>query len=334
MSVLNQYVAIAEEAVASYGTAGTAFREYESDVDGFSRDTDYIMGGGRRRAASGTRSDRRRKVDLGATGRIESVFLTKGEGLRLKNALGAITAPAVVVAGATAAYRQVYKGDVQGPRASYTVNVARARDAAAITYFQYLGAMATGFDFSVEEGGKLIFGVDYDCRSESVLGAVPANPTVPDGGEMFIWEDCSLMVGGAASTVFKSFELSCDLMMDTERYFLQDSNLKDKPIRDGIPTYEGTLSGEFQNTADYDRFVSGEIFAIEFLARYPEAIETVSGTAYYPELKITLPACQYSGSTPESSLDSLSTIELPFVALSDDMNEICNIEYISTDTAA
>lgn len=334
MSVLGQYVALAEEGAGTYGTAGVAFREYESEVDGFSRDVDYILGGGRRRGASGTASGRRRKVDLGATGRIESVFMTEGEGLRLKNMLGAITAPAVAVAGAVSAYRQVYKGDVLGPRASQTINIARSRGPAAadMSYFQYLGAMATGFTFSVEEGGKLMLGIDYDCRSESVLAAAPALPTHP-GGEMFIWEDCSLTIAGAAVTNFKSFELTADLAMDTERYFLQDSNLKSKPIRDGIPTYEGSLSGEFSSVAEYNRFVSGEEVAIVFTATYPDAIETVAGTDVYPQLTITLPACQYSGSTPESNLDGLTMIDVPFNALSRitaPVGEICNIEYVTT----
>lgn len=332
MSILNQYVALAEE--STYGTAGTSFREFESEVDGFSRDVDYIVGGGRRRAASGTPQDRRRKVDLGATGTIESVVMTEGEGLRLKNMLGAITAPALVVAGASMAYKQVYKGDVQGPRNSQTINIARATGEAAadISYFQYLGAMATGFTLSVEEGGKLMLAVDYDCRSEEVLSSTPTAPTHP-GGDMFIWEDCSLMVGGSAVTNFKSFELTADLMMDTERYFLQDSSDKSKPIRNGVPTYEGTLSGEFTGTAQYDRFVSGEIVAIEFLAKYPTKIETVSGTDYYPELKVTLPTCQFSGSTPESTLDGLTAIDIPFSALSRNtspVGEICNIEYVTS----
>ena len=397
MTILNQYVSIAEE--TAYGAPNPAgHRGYESMVDDFQRAVEYVEGGGKRAGRSGLLAARRRRVDRGAVGRIEAVMLTRGEGLRLKNALGATTGPAkiagtgesvsrisvtnggsnyaagtttvtvaapsgrggttasaaVVVdgngaitaitvsdggSGYTAApvvtirssgsgrgaaatailsptvYRATFKADAQGPRNSYTAHVARSSTDEVMHYFQYSGCMITGWSVSVEQGGELTLAVDFDCQDENDLGAAPAAPTYPTGTAMFIYEDCEILVDGSKISSFQSFALDVDNMLDTERFFIEGASEKSKPIRNGVPTYEGTIKGEFADLTEWQRYESGAVFPIVLRAVGPDVITTVDGTDYRPEFKLELPACQYSGSTPQSTLDSVSTIELPFVGL-------------------
>lgn len=327
MGVLDQYTSIKKE--DSYGTPATgAFRGYEVTGDGFSRDVDFVEGNGKVRGRGGMLSTRRRKVDLGASGTIESVLLTKGEGARLEGLLGAAVGP-TKVGGTNKTYAQKFTADAEGPDVSYTVNVVRYRGDGTMQTFQYPGAVPTGFSFSVQERGELMLSIDYDCLEENTAGAVITHPEFLDGS-MFIWEDCKVALGGVDITgVFKSFSLDCDLNMDTERYFLQDNAKKEMPLRKGVPSFTGTLSGEFQDLDEYNRFILGQPFQFILTAKAPDAIEGV----YHPEVKITLPAMQYNGSTPESTLDELSMIELPFTALYDPGDGICIIDYQSEDAA-
>ena len=329
-SILDQYVAIKAE--STYGTAATgAFRGYESSVDGFNREVSFIEGGGRRAGRAGLNHKRRRIIDRGAKGRVECPVLTRGEGVRLQHLLGSASGPTAVT-GQSGSYKSTYKANEDGPGTSYTINVARCDTGGTLRYFQYTGAIATGFSISVEENGELTLGIDYDCQDEAVVSTAPTAPTYADNAaEMFVFEDCGLSLAGSAVTNFKGFTLEGELAMDTERFFLDAAGTKAKPSRSGVPEYTGTLSGEFKDLTEYNRFIGGDVFSLVLTATHPDIVK--AGATQKPVFKVTLPKCQYSGNTPESAVDSLTMVEMPFVALSDDSNEICNIEYICGDSA-
>ena len=332
VSILDQYVAMAVE--TTYGIAATTVpRGYESNGDGFSREIISIEGGGKRAGRVAMLGNRRRNVDRGGTGSLESVILERSEGLRLEHLLGGSTAPALV-AGTAMTYDSVFTADSEGPAGSYTVNVSRLDATGMMRYFQYLGCIPTGFTISVEEGGELMLSIAYDAMSENVLAAAPTAPTyAANGTEMFIFEDCSVMIDGAAVDNFKSFSLDVDLALDTSRYFLQSSADKKKPLRNGVPSFEGSLSGEFKDMTAYNDFVAGGLHTVSLSAISPNSIETVSGTDYYPQFVLNLNACQYNGSSPESTLDAVSMIEVPFSGLSTDAHAVCNIAVRSEDLA-
>ena len=326
MSILDQYVAIKKE--SAYGTVATgAFIPYESDVDGFSRDVEFVEGSGKYRGKGGMLSTRRRIIDRGATGSIDSIVLTAGELTRLEELLGASTGPTMVT-GSTTAFATKLTANSIGPVDTYTVNLAREDSGGTMHYFQYAGAIPTGFSLSVDQGGELRLAVNYDCQSEGVISTAPTAPIYPSGAEMYIFEDVGMTLGGTSVTDFKSFSIDVELMLDTERFFLQSSAAKKKPIRSGVPTFEGTLSGEFGSLTQFTNFVAGDTQELVLTATFPTAI---TGTVF-PTFTLTLPAVQYNGTTPESTLDGVSTIELPFSALWHPTNGICVIDVVSTDT--
>jgi len=322
--ILDQYVALAVE--TTYGTAVVSgLRGYESDVDGFSLETEYIKGGGKRAGRPGGLYARSKKINRGVVGRIESIMLDSQEGLRLQHMLGS----AKSIAGAGALKTQEYNANTDGPAGSYTAVVARAMSDGTLQYFQYTGLVATGFSVSCDQGGAVTLGIDYIGQAETVLKTAPTKPSYVAAGTMLTFEGCTLKVGGASFSGVTSFSFEADLMMDPDRYFLEGSELRKKPLRNGVPTYTGTLSCEFDDIGKYNNFVGGASFAIEFNAEGGADVE--SGKKAF--FKISLPACQFTGSTPEATVDALSTIELPFEALANSSNEICAIQYGSKDTA-
>ena len=334
-TILEQYCAMQEE--TTYGTAvTTSLQGYEATGDNFTRNVEFIEGNGKRRGRVALKSNRRKKIDRGATGDVESFVLTRGEGLRLKNLLGSAPSAPSAVQSQTGAFRILTEADTVGPRNSYSVVVARSDtggtgNSPTMRYFTYAGCVATSFTLNISENSELTMGVTYDAQSESAGDTAPTAPTYPDDDstEMFCFEGASVTLGGTQINHFESFSCTGDLMMDTERYFLRNSVLKARPIRNGLPSFSGTLSGEFADLIDYERFVNGQIVPLEFIC---VGTRNIGSSTQLPTFKVTFPAVQFNGTTPASSLDSLSTIELPFMALGNASNKVCSIEYISADS--
>ena len=320
-SILDQHVSIGVE--STYGTAVAPTRAYEARSDDWQREVEFVESGGFRADRQTVRSDRHRTVSLGATGSIETTVFDRGMGLLLQHVLGTTVSPAQQ--GATAAYLTTFSSDDTGPQKSYTVVVARD-DFGTLQTFQYSGCVATGFSLEASIGDPLMLTVNYDAAAETVRSAV--TPVYAAASVPFVWEDCTLTVAGAEAR-YQSFSLDADLAMRTDLRYLKGAATKAQPVRSGVPAYSGTIEGLGVDKADYDRFVAGTVFEILFTAKLAAAIE---GT-HYPQFKVTLPACKFTGSTPQASVDDVAAISLPYVALHDGTDAAAKIEITSVDTA-
>ena len=77
--------------------------------------------------------------------------------------------------------------------------------------------------------------------------------------------------------------------------------------------------------------MSGAIFSI--VAQWNGAeIEGSTGADNTHQIKLTLPACQYDGSTPTGALEDMTTQALPFKVLHNGVDPSVKIEYRSGDT--
>ena len=119
-----------------------------------------------------------------------------------------------------------------------------------------------------------------------------------------------------------------DLGMDVGRRFLAGSSTKAQPKRSNVPTYSGTISAEFKDLTDYNKFVNGTTFGIN--ASWNGA--NIEG-AYNYEFVVSLPTCKFTGSTPVASLDDLTMVELPFICLQGPSTNAVEWTYTSTDTS-
>ncbi len=109
---------------------------------------------------------------------------------------------------------------------------------------------------------------------------------------------------------------------------VKGSATKLQPARSAIPSYTGSLEGEFTN-AQYEAFRDGTIFQLELIC----AKSTAIAGPYYPTFHVTLPKCKFTGSTPVASTDDLTRLSLPFTVLWDGSNAAVKVEYTSTDTS-
>lgn len=319
-SPLDTRIGVGKE--ATYGTAVAPTRHYEARSDPWARVTERIDSGGFRQSRQAQRADRDTQVTMGATGSIEVPFFMAGMGLLLESLLGANTAPAQI--GATGVYNHVFSTNTDGPDSSLTVQVVRVLNDTEFG-FDYAGCMPTGFGLSVSQGEMLMLNIAYDARAEAKQPS-PAAGTYVDAPP-FIWEHCSVSVDGSAVDTVQSFSMDADLMLASDLHFLQRSALKDQPRRSGVPTFTGTLEGLPDDLDLYDRYADSDTFPITFSAHNGGTAATLRSVT------LSLPACKFTGSTPNAQLDGLTTQSVPFTAYHDGTNQVATLTVQTSDSA-
>ena len=325
MSILDTFVSVAKE-TGGYGTATTSSaRAFESKNDDFQRDVEYIESVGFRKDMQTIRSDRHTTISTGATGSIEMDIQNKGLGLLLQGALTTATSP--VQLGATSGYKSTYESGDALSSVSYTVQVGKADTAGSLQSFTYEGSQITGWSIGQELGNNASMTFNFDCENEQNSTAL-ATPSYPASTTPFNWTNATIEIDDSAISTFTSFSLDADLAADTARRFLKGSATKSQPKMNGVPSYTGSISGEFAAMAQYEAFCNGTVMKIEFILTGSE-IESPYNYVFH----VTMPACKFTGSTPVASLDSLSSVDLPFIALDNGTDAAVKIEVTSTDTS-
>ena len=323
-SILDQVVTVGVE--STYGTAQTStVRSYEAKADTFQRDVEYIQSIGFRRDLQTVRSDRDDTVSLGASGSIECDILNKGQGLLLQHVLGTTSGP--TQNGSTTAYKSTFSTDDTGPTGSYTIQMSRVDNTGTLRPFTYEGCVATGFNIAQELGSNLSMSIDFDAENEQTSTG-EGTPAYPSSADPFNYTQAVIAIDGSAATNFTSFSLDGDLAMDTARRFLNGSATKSQPKRSGVPSYTGTITAEFASLTDYNKFVNGTEFSINASWNGAEI-----ASPYNFECVISIPVAKFTGSTPVASLDSLTTVDLPFTVLDNGSSAPITMTYTSTDTS-
>ena len=322
-SILDQVVQIGVE--STYGTAVAPTRAYEAKADTFQRDVEYIQSIGFRKDMETILSGRDTTVSLGATGSIEMDVMDKGMGLLLQHTLGT---SAIAQQGSTAAYLQTFTTNDTGGTGSFTVQSSKVDSGGTARGFTNEGSVITGFNINQELGANTSMTFNFDSETEQTSTAI-ATPSYPSSMTPFNYTMATIEIDDSAVNTFTSFSLEGDLAMDTARRHLKGSATKSQPKRSGVPSYTGTITGEFADLTQYAAFVAGTEFKLEFIATAGTAI----AGSYYPYFHVTMPKCKWTGSTPVSSLDAMTTIDLPYTVLWDGSTPAITLTYMSSDTA-
>lgn len=307
---------------STYGSAAALTHAYEAQSDPWERVHSYINSRGFRAGAQGIRTDRRKVVNMGATGSIEADLLDRGFGFLFQGLLGSTTGP---TEGATGVYSSVHESSTDDAGVSYTVQVLRPQVGGTVKPFTYLGAVPTAWSIKHDVEGLAVVSVDFDAQNEETATAA-GTPTYPANASPFDWTEVDVSIGGVVLDS-KSFEFSADLGLKTDRRFIRKSALKKRPVRSSLPSYEGTLSAEFENTDLYDDFVNGAI--VPLVATWTGG--TIDGTDDY-EVTLSLPAIQFTGTSPKANLDDLSSQDLPFEVLDNGSDPMVSVTLQNADS--
>lgn len=308
---------------SAYGTPVALSHAYEAQSDPWQRQQAYLESRGFRAGSQGVRSDRRKVVNMGAEGAIQADLMDRGMGFLFQGLLGTTTGP---TEGATGVYTSTHESATEDAGVSYTVQVLRPMVGGALQPFTYAGAVPTGWSISHSVEGLAVLNVDFDAQDEDT--ATPAGtPTYADGALPFDWTEADITVGGTPVDA-SEFEFSADLGLKTDRRFIRKNAKKKRPVRQTVPTYEGSISQEFENTDAYDDFVAGSV--LDLVATWEGGL--IAGSDNF-KVTLTLAAIQYEGETPNANLDDVSMQSLPYKVLHNGTDPMVKVELQSDDAA-
>lgn len=311
-SILDAAVLIGEE--TTYGTAVSLTRGYEAKADTFKRVTEPLESVGMRAGMETVRSDRRRQITIGAEGELSDLeFMTNGMSLVLQSMLGAVSGPTTNVVTLTTNSAIVPK--------SFTVQVLRVAEDGTVFPFTYPGSVVTSWTISQAVNDFLKLGLTFDARTESTAEAA-GTPSYPAGAIPYDWTEVAVSLGGSSVDNVTAIEFGGDLGLKTDRRHLNSTALKKAPRRSAVPTYTGSITADFADSTEFDRYAAGDIFAVE--ATWTSSLASHSVT-------ITAPACQYDGDSPSASLSELTTSTMPFRILDNGTDPAITIAIESSD---
>ncbi|MFE5621726.1 phage tail tube protein [Streptomyces virginiae] len=293
---------------SAYGTPAADIEGYEGKADSWKTEREFIESVGFRAGMQTARADRRNIVNMGGEGELEVDLLDAGAGSLFAAAFDKET-----VTTATGFRTHVFETGANSAAPSFTAQMVRPTVDGTRVAYKHVGCVATEWSLTAEVENAVALAVTFDFQDVSHTSN-PAQIIAPDyPAEAYVYDwtrtSFTLKRGGVAVPLdVTKLELTGDLGMKVDRRFLRANQLKKKPVRNAVPTYEGTLEGEF--SADslglYDAFVSGQVcsLVIDFAG-------VVAGTS----LKVEVPAIQFTGESPEASIDDVTVHNLPFRVL-------------------
>ena len=326
MSILDAAILVGQE--STYNTAVSLTRAYEGKADTFTRSQQRIESVGFRADMQTLRSDRVVTVNEGGSGSIEIDAMNGGLGLLMQGCLGTSAGP--VQQAATAAYLQTYSTSDAAPGVSYTIQVLRPTLESGSSAFTYTGCVITGWSLTQSTDGLLTITYDFDFAN-SVHNITAENPAYAANTTPYDWTDCvvTLDPGGTPETLDAlDFSLNFGLALKVDRRYLRGSEIKKEPVRNGIPTYDGSIAIDFTGTTRYDEWTSGTVVDLE-VKWTGASIES----PYNNEIALRMKAINWTDAAPVVSLSDTPRQVLPFRILHDGTNPACTLTYQSADTA-
>lgn len=319
-TVLDTAILVGNE--TNYGSAAPLTRAFEGHADDWKRESEYLGANGFRGGYQTHAYDRRAQIDMGGSGSLEVDVLNKGLGLLLKGWLGTT---ATAQQGGTSAYKHTFATDTAEASVSYTVQVQRSDAGGSLRFFTHQGATITGWTLKNDVGGLLMANMSFDVE-EVETSTASAAPAYPASAAPFAWTQGVASINSVATDI-KSFELTADLGLKTDRRYIKGSPKKSQPVRSKKPEFTGSVTVDFEDNTLYDLWVAGTIVPIT-LTYTGSLIES----SYYYEFKVTLPACQITGDAPQAQLEEFTQQTVPFKVLDNGTDDAITIEYTTTDT--
>lgn len=319
MSRSGLFTQLGVSAEVTYGTLVAPARFLEFTEESLKLEIERLEAEGLRTGARVLRSthwaDGRKMV----SGDLELEVANKGFGLLFRMMLGA-----AATAADGAGFKHTFTiGDLFGDM--MTLQVGRPDTGGTVRPFSYLGCKVAEWELTQEENDWLKLALSIDGRDEdSATGLTAA--TAPALTELFHGGMLTLTVAGGAFSPTK-FSVKGDNGLDTERFKLKSSILKDEPIEAAKREITGELEGEFESLTAYNRFTAGTVVGI--VATWT-AVSTYD-TAKPFKLVLTLPAVRFDGETPEVGGPEVIEQALPFKVLDNGTDQPITLELYTSD---
>lgn len=325
---------------AAWGTPLTVVRFPEFNSESLHKEVTWLEPAGLRVGTKAKRVSRIRQSRTWVEGDLEFDLATLGMGLFVKHMLGS-TVTATTQIGATTAYKQVHTpADFRG--LGLTVQVGRPEPSTGtVRPFTFTGCKVISWEFTLEDNSYPTLKLSLDGKSESTATAL-ATASYLAGASAFDFSQSTIKLGGTAttaagettiaggtdlvtSTVVKSFSISGETPMNTERFGLGNAGLKAEPLENGIPTYTGSLGAEFNRTALYDLYANNTTTALQM-----DLTGAAIGASNYL-FSIICPAVKLKSAAPSVGGPEIVEMSTDFEVYNDETNPTIQIKIVSTE---
>lgn len=293
--------AISIGAESAYGVAASTTEGYEGQADSWKVAPEFMESKGFRAGLQTVRADRRRIVNMGGEGELELDLLDTGAVSLLRAAFDTTTSAANVHTFTTATV---------ATSPSYTVQVLRPKVDSGTVPYKHVGCVITEWEFEQEVDNPLKFKTTFDFQDVSHTGA--ALPiTYPEESVAYDWTRATVTLirnGTPAVVPVTKWSAKGARGFKTDRRLIRGNPLKAAPKRAELPAYEGELEVEFdsQTLSLYEDFIAGKVLGLQV---------TYGGVTAGSGFTLAASAIQFTGESPEASLDDLTVMTLPFVIL-------------------
>lgn len=199
-----------------------------------------------------------------------------------------------------------------------TVQVGRPATDGTVHPFTYAGMKVSEWTIQASVGEIATLEVQFVGMTETTATAL-ATQTISSSWSPFVFTEASLTIGGSASNNVRDFSFTGNNQIEA-RHRLGSATSKN-PLGIGVREYTGTVTTDFDNLTDYNRFVNGTEAAL--VATFSNGTDTLVGTMNV----------QFVGETPEVSGNELLAQNLPYRALSS-TSDAAAVTWVLTNTEA
>lgn len=308
----------------AWGTGVVVDRFFEFVDESMSLQNPRIEGVGIRAGTRAQRSDRWAVNRKGAAGTVNFEVLTKGFGFWLKHLLGTVASG--VLTDSTYTHTGTV-GSLVGD--SFTMQIGKPDAADVVRPFTYTGCKVPSWRLSCGVDGIAMLTPDIDAKDEDTAVGL-ATAAYGTGAELLTFAGGLLNVGGSPVDII-DVTVTCNNALKVDRYYQRRSGLKKEQLENGFREVTAEVTLEFESMAHYTKFASttaaGAVAAVDVGWRGP----TLAGATTYPELKATMAAARFDGSTPLVTGPDLLSQTITLKGLFDGTNGPIKLDYTSVD---
>lgn len=321
----------------TYGTSVTPTVALEATSVGLELQQEYIMSEGLRSGLRVQRGDRTVVNRKGVSGDLELDITSNALARWLIHAMGDSRAIGTIKSTPdTGVYLYTMNLGDPASLASMTIQTGVADVSGTVRRMDAVGCYVTEFSLSNEIDGILTGSFTIDGRDYTPSASAVTSATYATGTEPLVFHQGAITVGGTAVPL-KSYELSVTHGYDVERYQINSTSLKSRPIINAKDEITLTLEMEFDGTAGGATWATSD-FVSKFRAgtKVTNVIGTWTGSTAiastnYPYLKATVPQAVITAATPTIDGPEIVALSVELMATDDGSNQPLTLEYQSSE---
>jgi hypothetical protein len=320
----------------TYGTAVTPTVALEPTSVGLELQVEHMMSEGLRSGLRVQRGDRTVVNRKGVEGSIEMDIVSNAQARWLIQAMGDSRALSSIKTNPGAALVYLYTMQLGDPAslAPMTIQTGVADVAGNLRRMDAVGCFITEFSLSNEIDGILTGSFTVNGRDYTPSASAVTTPTYASGTEPLVFTGGAVTLGGSTVPV-RSYEVSVTHGYDTERYQINSTSLKSRPIINAKDEITLTLEMEFGSEAP--TWATDDLVT-KFRAgtKLTNVVGTWTGSTAIesttmPYLKATVPQAIITAATPTIEGPEIIGLSVELMAMDDGTNQPLTLEYRSSE---